>query len=53
MHLGLDIECGCFAGHTKIGPGRLAEDAALLALTALLFLARRKSSARRYNRPSS
>ncbi len=40
MHLGLDIECGCFAGHTKVGPIRLMEDLALLAVAALGLWAR-------------
>jgi uncharacterized membrane protein YphA (DoxX/SURF4 family) len=42
MHLGLDIECGCFAGHTKVGWARLAEDGALLAVAVLGWIARRR-----------
>jgi len=42
MHLGLDIECGCFAGHTKVGWARLAEDGAMLAVALLGLLARRR-----------
>jgi hypothetical protein len=41
MHQGLDSECGCFAGHTKVGVARLAEDAALLAAAVLGWIARR------------
>lgn len=43
MHQGLDIECGCFAGHTKVGPARLAEDLALLAVAMLGLWARRRT----------
>ena len=42
MRLGLDIECGCFAGHTKVGWARLAEDGAMLAVALLGLLARRR-----------
>jgi putative oxidoreductase len=40
MYHGLDIECGCFAGHAKVGWLKLAENAALLAVAALGVLAR-------------
>jgi putative oxidoreductase len=42
MHLGLDIECGCFAGHTKVGFARLAEDGGLLAVAVLGLIVRRR-----------
>ena len=42
VYLGLDIECGCFAGHTKVGWLKLAENAALLAVAALSLLVHRR-----------
>jgi hypothetical protein len=42
MHQGLDIECGCFAGHTKVGWARLGEDAALVAVALAGLIARRR-----------
>jgi uncharacterized membrane protein YphA (DoxX/SURF4 family) len=42
MHLGLDIECGCFAGHTKVGWARLAEDATMIAVALLGLFARHR-----------
>jgi putative oxidoreductase len=43
MHQGLDIDCGCFAGHTRIGPAKLLEDILLLLLAAVGIVARRRS----------
>lgn len=42
MHQGLDIECGCFTGHTKVGWARLGEDAALVAVALAGLIARRR-----------
>lgn len=42
MYQGLDIECGCFAGHAKVGWLKMAENAALLAVAAVGILARRR-----------
>jgi putative oxidoreductase len=41
MYLKLDIECGCFAGHAKVGWLKVAEDAVLLAIGLVGILARR------------
>jgi putative oxidoreductase len=47
MHLGLDIECGCFAGHTKVGWARLGEDGGMLLIAALGMLARLRTRTHR------
>jgi uncharacterized membrane protein YphA (DoxX/SURF4 family) len=43
MHLKLDIECGCFSGHAKVGWVKLGEDTALLAIALIGILARRRN----------
>jgi uncharacterized membrane protein YphA (DoxX/SURF4 family) len=45
MYQGLDIECGCFAGHAKVGWQKLAENAGLLAVAAFGVLARKRTTA--------
>ncbi len=46
MHLGLDVECGCFGGDSRVGWGLLLQDAALLAAAGISLLARRRGSSR-------
>jgi putative oxidoreductase len=44
MYQGLDIECGCFAGHAKVGWLKLGENAGLLAVAVFGVLARKRSN---------
>ncbi len=46
MYQGLDIECGCFAGHARVGWLKVGENAALLAVAAVAVLARKRGTAR-------
>lgn len=47
MHRGLDIECGCFGGDTRVGWVKLAENFGLFALTILAVVGHALGRARR------
>lgn len=47
MHQGLDIECGCFAGHAKVGWLKIAENVAMLAVAGVGIVARRRTQQQR------